>query len=481
MEKSKGLNLVDYFMLGFGSIVGVGWAVAVNGWFGSGGGPIPTLIAYAFATLMIIPIAFCYAELTSAMPVAGGVVAFAYKAFGSFSSFLGGWFVALAYITIIPWEAIYINDVMALIFPALKSGEPLYTVAGVGIYMQGIIVGVVLSFGLIVLNWRGVEVAGKAQTILSVILIGTGILVIICTIIKFDPSNLQPIYENIGKGTHTSILSGIVAVMAIAPFFLAGFDTIPQAAEEGNEGLSFGGLGKVLVMAILSAGVFYCLIILSTGMAISWKEFYGYQAPSVSILIKNLYPGPLGAALYWVVILGALAGLFTTWNGFYIASARLLLGMGRAGLLPPFFASLHPKFRTPRGANLFIAIACLIGPFVGMGVIEPLTVVGSTAFVIGWLITAISTIKLRFSQPDMLRPFKVPGGLPLVWIAVIISALIVVSTFLPFSPGFMGPLGIKIFIVWMVMGLIFYLGNSKYGQEFSEEERINSIFRKINA
>jgi len=480
MKKEKnGLNLIDFFMLGFGSIVGVGWAVAVNGWFAKGGGPIPALIAYAVATIVIIPIAFCYAELTSSMPVAGGVVAFAYRAFGTFPSFLGGWFVALAYITIIPWEAIYINDIMALLFPSLKSGIPLYTIAGVGIYGKGILLGVILSFAVILLNWVGAEIAGKAQTVLSFILISAGLLVMLCTIVYADSSNLMPLYENIGKGSHTSLVGGIFAVIVIAPFFLAGFDTIPQAAEEGGSGLDYGRLGKVLVLVILSAGLFYCIMILSTGMSISWKEFASFGAPSVSLLMKALYGGILGTILYWVVLLGALAGLFTTWNGFYIASSRLLLGMGRARLLPGFFNKIHPKYGTPTGANLFVAVACLAGPFVGMGVIDPLTVVGSTAFVIGWLITSLSAIRLRASHPEMPRPFKAPGGLPLIWFAAAVSALIVISTFWPGASAFMGALGVKIFAVWMALGLLFYFGTRNYRNALSEEERVASIFQKL--
>jgi len=479
-EKKKGMNLLDYFMLGFGSIVGVGWAVAVNGWMGTGGGPIPSAIAYIFATLMIIPISFCYAELTSAMPVAGGVVAFAYKAYGSFASFVGGWFVALAYVTIIPWEAIYINDVLALIFPVLKAGDPLYMIAGTGIYANGLIVGVIVSLAVIFMNYRGIDIAAGIQTALGFILVGSGILVILFCFLKADPANLMPVYQNVGKGTHTTMLGGMIAVMSIAPFFLAGFDTITQGAEDSESGLDYNGLGKVLVMAILSAGIFYTLVIISSGLAMPWTDFFQLPRPAVSLELRDAYGGVLGAGLYWLVMIGALAGLFTTWNGFFIASARLLMGMSRARLIPAFFSKIHPKYGTPVGANTFIAISCLIGPFVGMGVIDPLTVVGSTAFLIGWFMTSICTIKLRTSQPDMPRPYKAPGGMGLIWIAAIFSLLFIVSTFLPFSPGYMGTLGVQIFIVWAIVGIIFYAASAKFRNEFTEEEKYAAIFQKLS-
>jgi len=480
-EKKKGLNLIDFFMLGFGSMVGVGWSVAVNGWMGSGGGVIPAVLGYVFVTLFIIPIGFCYAELTCAMPVAGGVVAYSYKAFGTFPSFLGGWFVALAYVIILPWEAIYINDVLALIFPVLKSGVPLYTIAGVGIYGQGLIVGVLLSCGLIALNWRGARVAGKAQTILAYILAVTGILVIIFAFIKFNPENIMPIYENVGKGTHTSMFTGIMAMMVVAPFFLGGFDTIPQAAEEGDSGINVNNLGKVIVLAVVSAGVFYSLIILSTGGAIPWQDFYGYQRPATSLMFLTLYGGSFGVFMYWASLIGALAGLLTTWNGFYIASARLLMGMGRARLIPQFFATVHPKYGTPRGANMFLAISCFAGPFIGMGVIDPLTIAGGVGFVIGWFITAMSAIKLRESHPDMKRPYKVPGGKASMWAAAIVAGIVIIISFIPGLPSFMGSLAIWIFVVWTLIGLAFYAATSNFRKAISEEERIKCIFESNKA
>ncbi len=475
-EEKKGLNLIDFFMLGFGSMVGVGWAVAVNGWVGSGGGVIPAIAGFLLVTLFIIPIGFCYAEMVTAMPVAGGLVAYSYKAFGTFPSFLGGWFVALAYVIILPWEAIYINDVLSLIFPALKAGEPLYSIAGVGIYGQGLIVGVLLSCGLIAVNWRGVRIAGKVQTALTWVLSITGILVIVFTLIKFNPENLQPIYQNIGKGIHTSMFTGIMAMMVVAPFFLGGFDTIPQAAEEGDSKVSINNIGKVIVGAILAAGIFYSLILFSTGGSIPWEEFYGYPRPAISLLFITIYGGTFGTIMYGITLFGALAGLFTTWNGFFIASARLLMGMARARLIPKFFATVHPKYGTPRGANLFLAISCISGPFIGMGVIDPLTVVGGLGFVIGWFVTSISAIRLRSSEPDMVRPYKVPGGKISMWIASLFAGIIIIISFVPGLPSFMGPLAITIFIVWTVIGLVFYAATSNFRKAISEEERIESIF-----
>lgn len=474
--KNASMNLMDFFMLGFGSMIGVGWSVAVNGWFATAGGPIPVFLAFFIGTLLMIPIGFCYAELTPAMPVAGGAVAFAYRAFGTFPSFLAGWFIALAYLTVLPWEAIYFNDVIALIFPFLKSGDPLYTLAGVGIYKSGLIVGVIVSLIIIWLNHIGSRVAVRAQTFMTMLLVIIGALVIVFALFKANPENLTPVYQNVGKGTHTSFFGGLLAMFAMAPFFLAGFDTIPQGAEEGSSKINYSNLGKVLVGAILAAGGFYCLIILSTGMAMPWESFVELKRPAIALMFTHLY-GSLGIPLYWIAMIGALAGLLTTWNGLYIASARLLVGMSRARLIPEFFSKFHDKYGTPVGANTFCAVATLIGPFIGMGIIDPLTVVGSTAFVIGWFAVAISAIRLRKTAPDMERPFKMPGGIATAYIGAIISGAIILSTFIPTLPGYMGQLAVNIFIGWTALGLIFYFGSSGYRKAISEEERISSVFQ----
>ena len=123
--KKGNLEKLDYFMLGFGSMLGVGWAVSSNNWMAQSGGPLPAFLGFALGTLLLIPIGLCYGELMSSLPVSGGVMAYTYAAFGTPMSFLSSWFVALAYLTILPWEAIYINRILSNLIPFFDSGTVL--------------------------------------------------------------------------------------------------------------------------------------------------------------------------------------------------------------------------------------------------------------------------------------------------------------------------------------------------------------------
>ncbi len=255
-QKKTGLKKLDYFMLGFGSMVGVGWAVSSNHWLAQAGGPWPALIGFILGTLLLIPIGLAHGELMSSLPVGGGVMVYTYRAFGTGLSFISSWFVALAYLTILPWEAIYINRILGNLIPVLRSGPVLYEIGGESIYLYGVLLGLVFTGLLFRINYRGSEAAAKLQTLLSWSIIVIGILVIIVSFIKGDIRNLFPLYENIGTGQHASLGTGILSMVVLVPFFMAGFDTIPQSVEEAHPKLTIQKIAQVLVMAIALAGIF---------------------------------------------------------------------------------------------------------------------------------------------------------------------------------------------------------------------------------
>lgn len=477
-NKKKGLSPLDLFMIGFGAIVGVSWAVASNSWVTNAGGIIPAVLGFIIGILILVAIAFCYAEMTTAMPVAGGVVVYAYKAFGTFPSFISGWLLALAYCVMLPWESIYISDVLGIIFPVLKSGRILYTLGGYDIYLNSVIVGLLMSVVIIVINWVGTEVAAKFQTVLGVVLIFCGIVVIVAGFIKADVSNLYPIYENIGSKNHASLFGGILTMICLVPMYMSGFDTIPQGIEDAGGKVTSKVLVLVLVGSIVAGAIFYCLIIFASCIAMSWQEFGSLSSPAVAQMFKYIgYSDGVANALYWMTMIGALTGLLTTWNSFYIAASRFLMSMSRARLLPEFFGTIN-KYGTPAGAGIFCAIASFIGPCLGVGMIDPVTSVGSAGFMCGWGLTVFCMIRLRKTAPDMHRPFKTPGGLGMAWFAGIASLAVVIAAFATFSPGYMGSVAVTIFAVWVVIGLIMYAISAKRRSSISDEARMEVMFAK---
>ncbi len=451
----EGMNLLDFFTLGFGAMIGIGWSVTLNNIFINSGGPLSAILGFAIATICIIPVSLAFAEMTPAMPVAGGVVVYSIRAMGKRAGFLSGWFVAMAYISLLPWEMIAMNSVVGFIFPVFSSGIKLYTLAGNDIYLNTVLFDLALVFIVTCLNNAGIQKATSFQKVLTVFLITASLLCVIALFMKSDIKNFQPVYAKVEGKSHSNIFEGIFTTLALAPFFFAGFDTIPQSVGEAGK-INYKFLGKTIVISLLCAACFYLLIFFSVGISYPWQQFIELPRPSFSNLISEIYPGFIGKCLFWLSILATLSGLLTVSNSFYIASSRLLFGMAETGLLPKHFLIKNKKTGTPLVASTFCTIVMSTGPFLGIGLIEPLTVLGSTGFVVGWGMTFLSALILYKKEPQMNRPYNMPYGKTTAIIGSIVCFLMLLNCIIPGMPGYMGNLGIWILAAWVILGIIFY-------------------------
>lgn len=491
--EKKGVSAVDFFCIGFGAIVGVGWAVSINGWMTSCGGPIPAALGYLAALILMIPVALCYCELVPMLPVAGGGMAFTYRAFNDVVAIIDGWATFGAFVAIIPWEAIQITDVLGYLIPNIKSGEPLYSVMGSDIYLISIILGVFFSLMLFALNMRGLEAAAKVQKVLCFVLVGSAIIGAVASLIGGDMANLGPLYdvsnpdiygEGLKQVSHSGIIGGILSILASAPFFLAGFETIPQGVEEAGGDIS--SVGKTVVLSVVLACVFYAFLLFAFGTSWPWQEFALMDSPAASTMFKFLYPNELfglgisfGEMLYWFITIGAIAGLFTTWNGFFMASASMLMSMSRGKILPEFLAR-QDKHGIPVPGLLVCLGLSVVGPFMGSNLVDSLTCFSSAGFILSWCLNSWSLVRLRYTEPELNRPYRIPGGLVTGYFAGIITTLIMVLMFIPMSPLYIGNLAVTMFFAWISVGMLLYFSCAGRRKGLTLEEKRADIFAKMN-
>lgn len=478
-KKISGVASIDFFCIGFGAIVGVGWAVSINSWMAGSGGPLPAAFGYTLALIMMIPVSLCYCELCAMLPVSGGGMAYAFRAFGDRISFISGWAAFGAFITIIPWEAIYVVDILSILIPQLKSGEPLYTLAGADIYIGHIVVGTAISILLYFINRRGVSTSALLQRVLCFALVGAGILAMICALLKFDLSNLYPVYDNVGSDPHHSFIGGALSILASVPFFLAGFETIPQGIE--NAGGNVKSVGKTVILTVFLSCLFYALLLVTLGGAYPWKKFIRFGSPSAALLFKEIYGGPAGTFLYLIILIGAICGLLTTWNGFMMASSHILMAMSRVSIVPNLLARQDPEYGTPIHALKVSLAASVIGPFLGSGLIGSLTTFSAAGYVISWMITAFCLIKLRRTEPKLRRPYKIPGGVKTAWFAGIVMAVLMVLLFVPGQPVYIGATAICLFAGWMCAGIVLYVLDYNQRKRYSKLKRASFLFASMAA
>ncbi len=474
-KEKKGMSKLDIFSLGFGSIIGIGWSVTINDLYLNSGSPIGTAIGMSLAVIFFLPVALCYAELCPAMPVSGGIVAYSYKAFSPKVAFAAGWLAVMAYASFLPYEVIAISDLLSLVVPEIKAGTILYTIAGTDVFLRSVVIGLIFSGIIILVNWFGIKKASFFQSSLVILLVVGSVICIIFGIAKADLSNALPLYEQVEGKAHTSFMFGMITMFALAPAYFSGFDTIPQAAEEAG-GVESKAIGKIMMQALIVAGVFYLFIFAASALPLRWTEFAAYDRPAFSNLLLNLYPGSLGEILFWTCFVATIAGILTSWNGLYIAATRVTLGMGRAGLLPKVFGKLHPKHNTPYAAILLLGSVTVIGPFLPADLLIVFINLAGTCFVVTWGFTAACAIKLRISMPEMHRPYSMPGGIKMAYLALAICVLLTINSVVPGLPGYLGPITNIAFVAWSIIGVIFYIIRKRESDSLTKEEVEDALF-----
>lgn len=467
---NKEISRVGFFCLAFGAMIGVGWVTAMGPWLRTAG-PIGASLAFAAGGVLMLFIGFCYAEVTAMLPVSGGEVAYAYKAYGSSKSFLVGWFLSFGYLSVSAFEAISIGKIMSYLFPAIDQW-PLYTINGDQIYGSHLLLALFFVSLITVINYVGVRNSMQFQIYLTVafLLIVMGIVIVGLT--KSDIQNLKPYFaDNSGSG----IVAGIIGVFATVPFWLVGFDTIPQGAEEAKESVSYRTIGILILVSIIAAVSFYILLILSTSMIGSWQTLLDSD-----LLTAKVFELTFGSKLLVDAILFAIIiGLLTSWNGFFLAGSRVLFAMGRGKIIAPKLGATHPKYKTPYNAVLFSGIITLLASFLGRGAMIAFVDVGSLCIAAAFLGVSFSYLKLKNSFPDQLRPYKAPGGKVTGYISIAGSILILLAITLPGSPAALRwPLEWAILFALSGLGLIFWIVSKKSRETTTREERDYLILEK---
>jgi len=339
----KELTLFNFFTIGFGAIIGTGWVLLVGDWMVLGGGPVPAMIAFAIGALFLVPIGMCFGELTAAIPISGGIVEYVDRSFGRTMSYITGWLLALGNGILCPWEAIAISTLVSEMFGSLPGLEwlravKLYTILGADVYLWPTVIALAFAALVIFLNLRGAGAAAKLSSFLTKALLAGMVLAMVISFMTGSPDNAMPVFSQVtdaagGSATEaTSLIGGIVAVLVMTPFFYAGFDTIPQQAEEAAEGLNWNKFGKIISLALLAAGGFYMVCIYSFGTILPWHEFVESPVPALACL-KHI-----NMVLYIAMLVIATLGPMGPMNSFYGATSRIMLAMGRKGQLPEQFA-----------------------------------------------------------------------------------------------------------------------------------------------
>ncbi len=368
---ARKLRVVDYFTLGWGTMVGVGWLVVMDDWL-LRGGVLGGILGFAIGGALLLPIGYVYGQLVVAMPDAAGEVAYTAKVFPPSVSFATGWMMILAYFIVCPWEAVAVGRIAGYIFPPLDSME-LYRVAGRPVYLPHLIIGLALTGLLTLLNYRGIRLSATFQNwtafgtlALFVVFVGFGVT-------KGSTRNFPPLF------THGGFVS-VLLVLQIVPYFMTGYESVVKVAEEAGSEFRERGFFKAIWMAIVVGILFYTIVIAAVGYVAPWR-----QLTNEKFMTAVAFEHAVGSRwIVSVILAAALLSLFKVFNGNFVAASRLLFAMGRRGLVDRRVAQVHPRNQTPSTAVIWIGLATAACMFLGDAILVPITEVGSVASAVGW-------------------------------------------------------------------------------------------------
>ncbi len=457
---SRVMNTTDILVVAFGAMIGWGWVVSSGRWI-QNAGVIGTVIGFVIGGIMIYFVGMTYAELTPAMPKVGGEHVFSYKAFGATGSFICTWALILSYIGVVCFEAVSLPTIIQYIFPSFNQVY-LYSVAGSDVYLTGVILASLCTIGIIIINIMGIKAASIFQTILTVTIAAVGVVLVVASIINGEPSNLEG-QVIIGEGLGS--IKNIFSVAVVAPFFLFGFDVIPQVAEEIN--IPLKKVARVLLLSIICAVSFYGLVVFAVGYAMNSEDIANAMQGSGLVTASAMEKVFNSAVMAKVLIVGGLCGVVTSWNSFLIGGSRAIFSMAESKMIPDRFSVLNKKHKTPVNALLLIGVLSFIAPFFGRTMLIWISDAASFACCMAYCMVAMSFLILRKKEPEMIRPYKVKNYMFVGITAAILSGFMVA---LYIIPGSGCTLSVQEWIIvggWTLLGIVFYvLSRMKYKEEF---------------
>jgi APA family basic amino acid/polyamine antiporter len=388
-----------------------------------------TAIACAFAAL-------CYAEMSSAIPVAGSAYTYTYATLGELAAWMVGWNLILEYavsnMAVAVGFSAYFNEILESVFgfrlprelsePIIAGGQ----FTGAWFNLPALLVLLALTWLLVF----GIKQSARTNNLMVVVKIVAILIFVVGAGKAIDSAHWHPFLPN--------GYSGVLTGAAIVFFTYIGFDSVSTAAEEcrhPQRDLPIGIIGTLIVCSLLYISVALVL----TGIA-DYRTLA--NAAPVATALKAL---GYTAILRWVSI-GAVVGMLSSLLVFQYGQARVWFAMSRDGLLPKFFSRIHPRHRTPHISTWVAGFA--VGIPAGVWDIGTFADLSNIGTLFAFVVVSAAVLILRRTQPDRPRAFRVPFGNVLPVLAI--GCCLVLMLALPLQTWLR-------FFSWSAIGLVIYL------------------------
>lgn len=453
--------------LGIGAIIGGGIFTLTGVAAHNNAGPALAL-AFVIAGMGCMFAALCYAEFSSVLPVEGSAYAYSYGTMGEIFAWIIGWNLILEYMmgattVAVAWSGYFekllhqcgIDPPMWLMNDPVTAATKYATIGETAPSFSFNLPAFLITWIVTSILVRGIKEAAKTNNIIVILKIAVVLFVIFVGFFFIDTNNYHPfVPEQIVDADGTSHFgwSGVMTAASIVFFAYIGFDAVSTQAGEAinpKKDVPFA-----IMMSLVICTVLYILVsLVLTGMV-------PYDELDIKAPVASAFEG---VNMPWATILitiAAVAGLISVMLVMMLGQTRIFLGMAKDGLLPAMFGKIHEKFKTPFQSTLLVGL--IISIVASLTPIDKVSEMCSMGTLLAFAMIALAVLVLRYKQPDLERPFKVPF-LP------VISVLGV--GFNIFLMCFVRKETWIAFLIWSGIGILVYFLYSKRNSKLNEWEK----------
>lgn len=422
------LTALDLTLLGIGAVIGAGIFILTGLAAATKAGPA-IVVSFILAGSACGFSALSYAELASSIGGCGSAYGYAYAGFGELFAWIIGWDLILEYAVAcaavaIGWSA-YFTKLMAILGWGIPQNFLNSFLAGGFANVPAFVIMIFVTILLIL----GIKNSARVNAVI--------VLVKLITIAVFVAVSAPYVDFHNWVSFMPFGWQGVMGGAAMIFFAYIGFDAVSTAAEEAVNPKRDLPIGIITSLVICTA--IYVLVAGLLTLVVSYTSL-NTDSPVADVLIRL---GHASAAS--LISVGALAGLTTVILVMFYGMSRVAYAMSRDHLLPKVFKPLHPRFHTPARILLSAGIVvALVAATLPIGDITALVNIGTLA---AFTIVNLGVIVLRYTQPDLPRPFRTPFGITLPLLGILFCLYLMFS--LPLITWLR-------FVVWMVLGLVFY-------------------------
>ncbi|HJU39473.1 MAG TPA: amino acid permease [Tahibacter sp.] len=435
------LGLWQLTAIGLGGIIGVGVFVLAGQQAAVNAGPAVAL-AFVVAGIASAAAALCYAEFAGMIPVTGSAYTYGYAVLGEGVAWLIGWDLLLEYALIVAAVASGWSGYLQNILAAIGIHLPVWAQGAMGTG-EGRVFNVIAAFvamAVAILLTVRTEVGARLNTVVVAVKVIGVALVIGVGVFYVDPANWIPFIpaETVdAKGVSHYGFNGVVTAAAVVFFAVFGYDTLTTAAEEAKNPQR--DLPRAVLLSLgISMALYLTISMVLTGVA--HYSTLGNDAPVANAFAARGLP--------WVshaISVTAVMGIISVVFAFMLAAARIWYSLARDGLLPPWFAKVHPRYGTPYRPTLILGVVtALAAGALPIGELAELVNIGTLC---AFIVICASIIVLRRTRPDVPRAFRTPFVPAVPIIGILFSAWLVSK--LPWITW-------ERFGLWMLVGLVVY-------------------------